>query len=122
MQDLVGIVRRGDEMERALDGYRKTETARRQGRRSPAIANTIPGWHTALDLTHLLTVSEAVARAGLNARKAGAHTSATTIRRRIRAFATFNFVIRKGAAGAMQVEREPLPPMTEEEEADYRKR
>ena len=28
---------------------------------------------------------------------------------------TFNFVISKGPDGAMQVEREPLPPMTDEQ-------
>jgi succinate dehydrogenase / fumarate reductase flavoprotein subunit len=74
-----------------------------------------PGWHTALDLTHLLTVSEAIARAGIERKESrGAHFR-DDYPEKDPAFATFNFVIRKGTDGALRVEREPLPPMTEEQ-------
>ena len=64
MQELVGIVRRGDEMQRALDALavlkqRAAKVAVTGNRESN------PGWHTALDLPNLLIVSEAIARSAL---------------------------------------------------------
>ena len=64
MQDLVGIVRNEAEMEQALDGDR---AARKRARRKVGVGGNReynPGWHTALDLHNLLTVSEAIARCG----------------------------------------------------------
>ena len=64
MQDLVGIVRREDEMLRALEGLEALkERASRVGVAGNREYN--PGWHTALDLPNLLTVSEAVTRCAL---------------------------------------------------------
>ena len=65
MQDLVGIVRREEEMHA---GPGTTWQAQGAGaRRSSVVGNREynPGWHTALDLHNLLTVSEAITRAGL---------------------------------------------------------
>src|SRR2546423_12636704 len=61
MQDLVGIVRREEEMLRALEGLAQL---RQRAERAKVTGNREynPGWHTALDLHNLLTVSEAVAR------------------------------------------------------------
>src|SRR6185503_2639933 len=64
MQDLVGIMRREEEMVRALDGLQKLwERARKVGVSGNREYN--PGWHTALDLKNLLTVSEAVTRSAI---------------------------------------------------------
>ena len=73
MQDLVGIVRREEEMEQALDGILKLrERAKHVAVRGNREYN--PGWHTALDLNNLLTVSEAVTRAALERKESrGAH-------------------------------------------------
>lgn len=113
MQDLVGIVRREEEMTRALENIaalsRRAATASVQGNREYN-----PGWHTALDLNHLLTVSEAVARAALERKESrGAHFR-DDHPNKDEQYAKFNIVLRKGADGAMQVAREPLPPMSEE--------
>src|SRR5438105_7874821 len=64
MQDLVGIVRREDEVQRALEGL---AALRKRASQAKVTGNRDynPGWHTALDLHNLLTVSEAVARAAL---------------------------------------------------------
>ena len=73
MQDLVGIVRRQGEMEQALAGWRSCKRAGGQGR---VVGNREynPGWHTALDLHNLLTVSEAIARAAIDRKESrGAH-------------------------------------------------
>jgi succinate dehydrogenase / fumarate reductase flavoprotein subunit len=114
MQDLVGIVRRRDEMERALEGIAKLkQRAGKVGIGGNREYN--PGWHTALDLNHLLTVSEAIARAGIERKESrGAHFR-DDYPEKDPAFATFNFVIHKGPDGAMKIGREPLPPMTEEQ-------
>ncbi|MGH7549435.1 MAG: fumarate reductase/succinate dehydrogenase flavoprotein subunit [Gemmatimonadota bacterium] len=73
MQDKVGIVRTGSEIEEAIDGLgRLRERAGRVGVSGHREYN--PGWHTALDLHNLLTVSEAIARAALERRESrGAH-------------------------------------------------
>src|SRR5215831_16113603 len=57
MQDLVGIVRKEDEMVRALEGL---ERLKDRARRTRAIGNREynPGWHTCMDLYSLMTVAE----------------------------------------------------------------
>ena len=74
MQDLVGIVRTEAEMQRALEGIAHgcKERARRVGVAGNREYN--PGWHTALDLANLLTVSEAITRAAIERRESrGGH-------------------------------------------------
>src|SRR5439155_23016159 len=73
MQDLVGIVRREEEMRRALD---RIVELKRRAARTTVVGNREynPGWHTALDLDCLLTVSEAITRAALDRKESrGAH-------------------------------------------------
>jgi len=114
MQDLVGIVRREDEIERALDGIAKLkERASKVAVSGNREYN--PGWHTALDLPNLLTVSEAVALAALARKESrGAHFR-DDYPEKDPAYGAFNFVISKGTDGAMRIGRETLPPMTEEQ-------
>jgi len=109
MQADVGIVRRQDEMERALDGiFKLKERAKHVAVGGNRDYN--PGWHTALDLNNLLTVSEAVTRAALLRKESrGAHFR-EDYPEKDATFATFNLVIRKGKDGEMQVSREPLVP------------
>ena len=96
MQDLVGIVRREEEMERALEGIFEAEGAGPAWSASAATANTIPGWHTALDLENLLTVSEAIARAALERKESrGAHFR-DDYPAKTKTTGRFNIVIRKG--------------------------
>jgi len=113
MQDLVGIVRNAAEMSRALDGIAEL---RRRAREVGVGGNREynPGWHTALDLDNLLTVSEAVARAGLEREESrGAHFREDHPQKDP-AFGQVNVAIRRGADGEMVVRREPLPPMAPE--------
>jgi len=113
MQHLVGIVRREDEMKRALDGLQRLwERARRVGVTGHREFN--PGWHTALDLTSLLTVSEAVTRAALERKESrGAHFR-DDMPDKDPAFGKTSIVVRKGSAGTMQVSREPISQMPPE--------
>jgi succinate dehydrogenase flavoprotein subunit len=113
MQSKVGIVRRQEEMEQALDGVQKLwERSKHVSVSGNREYN--PGWHTALDLHHLMTVSEAITRAAMERKESrGAHFR-EDYPEKSEAFASFNLVIRKAASGEMQVIREPLPPMTDE--------
>src|SRR5205085_3327194 len=64
MQDSVGIVRTENEMVSALENLKKfRDRANRVGVTGNREFN--PGWHTALDLPNLLTVSEAITRAAI---------------------------------------------------------
>jgi succinate dehydrogenase / fumarate reductase flavoprotein subunit len=113
MQDLVGIVRREDEMERAIKSIAELQTrASRAGVTGNREYN--PGWHTALDLRHLLTVSEAIARAALDRKESRGGHFRDDYPDKAPDGATYNTVIRKGRDGAMQLERTPIPPMPQE--------
>ena len=74
MNDLVGIIRRADEVEAALDRLQDLKERDRavavEGHRQ-----FNPGWHLALDLKNMLVVSECVARAALIREESrGGHT------------------------------------------------
>ena len=74
MHELVGIIRTRTELEEALARIgRLRERAQRVGVKGSRIYN--PGWHLALDLLTLLTVSEAIARSALLREESrGGHT------------------------------------------------
>lgn len=113
MQNLVGIVRREDEMRRALDGLQALwKRARRVGVTGHRDFN--PGWHTSLDLTNLLTVSECITRAALERKESrGAHFR-DDCPDKDSALGKVSIVLRKGRDGGMEVTREPLPEMPPE--------
>jgi succinate dehydrogenase / fumarate reductase flavoprotein subunit len=113
MQDLVGIVRTEAEMQRALDGLRALrERAARVSVAGHREYNT--GWHAALDLHSLLTVSEAIARSAVERRESRGGHFRDDYPDKDPAFARFNIVVRRGADGAMEVVRAPLPEMPAE--------
>src|SRR5438874_1600006 len=110
MQHNVGIVRDEGEMRSALD-HLKTfwERAGRAGITGNRDFN--PGWHTALDLKNLLTVSEASARAALERKESRGAQFREDYPEKEERFAKVNTVIRKGEDGSMEVRLEPLPEM-----------
>ncbi|MFL5557796.1 MAG: fumarate reductase/succinate dehydrogenase flavoprotein subunit [Gemmatimonadaceae bacterium] len=110
MQDLVGIVRREEEIRRALDAL-KTLQARARKVSVTGNREYNPGWHTALDLRNLLTVSEIVARAALERKESRGGHFRDDFPNRDPNYAKFNIVIRRGPDGEMQVTREQIPEM-----------
>jgi succinate dehydrogenase flavoprotein subunit len=110
MQDLVGIVRQEKEMLQALERIEQLKArAQRVGVSGNREYN--PGWHTAIDLNNLLTVSETVTRAALERKESrGAHFR-DDYPAKDNKFGSFNIVIRKGADGEPQIMREPIPEM-----------
>ena len=91
MQNQVGIVRREEEMRDALE---KLTGSADKASQVGVVGNREynGGWHTALDLRHLLTVSEIITRAASNGKKAEGRISVKTIPRRVnkRAAATLS--------------------------------
>jgi succinate dehydrogenase / fumarate reductase flavoprotein subunit len=112
MQQLVGIVRQEREMQEALERLKlfraRAELAGVAGNRE---YNN--GWHTAIDLRNLITVAEAVTRAGLERRESrGAHFR-DDFPSKSDEFSRVNLVIERAADGAMRITRAPvaeLPP------------
>jgi succinate dehydrogenase / fumarate reductase flavoprotein subunit len=113
MQDLVGIVRQEMEMLQALERIQQLkERAEQVGVGGNREYN--PGWHTAIDLNNLLTVSEMVTKAALERKESrGAHFRDDYPNKDAN-FGSFNIVIRKGPNGEMQIVREPIPEMSAE--------
>ena len=106
MQKLVGIVRKEGEMRQAVDELRKLRE--RAGRvRANGNREYNPGWHTALDLQNLLTVSEMIALAALERKESrGAHFREDYPIKN-ETFGRCNIVVRKDADGRMAILREP---------------
>jgi succinate dehydrogenase / fumarate reductase flavoprotein subunit len=113
MHELVGIVRQEDEMIRAVDAI---EVLRQKAEQVGVVGNREynPAWHTALDLPNLLTVSEAVARAGIERKESrGAHFR-EDFPEKDAEYGAFNLVVRKGSGGDMEVVRRPREDMPAE--------
>jgi succinate dehydrogenase / fumarate reductase flavoprotein subunit len=110
MQDLVGIVRREDEMARALEGIGKLcERAGKVAVYGNREYN--PGWHTALDLRNLLTVSEAITRSALERKESRGAQYREDYPDKDAAFGKVNIVVQKALDDSMQVRREPIQEM-----------
>ena len=62
-----------------------------------------PGWHAALDLNNLLTVSEAITRSALERRESRGGHFREDYPEKDPVYATFNIIVRKGLDGTMGV-------------------
>jgi succinate dehydrogenase / fumarate reductase, flavoprotein subunit len=113
MQDLVGIVRQEGEMQRALE-----EIGRLEDRASRAAIEGNreynPGWHTALDLANLLTVSRAITLSAIERKESRGGHFREDYPDKDPGAAKFNIIIRKGARGEMELSRQPIAEMPAE--------
>jgi succinate dehydrogenase / fumarate reductase flavoprotein subunit len=113
MQDNVGIVRREAEMQHALEAL----AGLRERAASVAVPGNRefnPGWHTALDLANLLTISEAITRSALERKESRGGHFRDDYPAKDEAFAHFNIVVSRGTNGEMNVSRVPLPEIRED--------
>ena len=110
MQQNVGIVRDEGEMRSALD-HLKTFWERAARVEVTGNRDFNPGWHTALDLKNLLTVSEAITRAALERKESRGAQFREDYPEKDERFSKVNTLIRKGEDGGMEVLLEPLPEM-----------
>jgi succinate dehydrogenase / fumarate reductase flavoprotein subunit len=113
MQALVGIVRTENEMSQALEtigGYWEREA--RSGIGSNRQYNN--GWHTAMDLKNLLTVSEAITRAALLRKESRGAQFRDDFPEKDPEWGKFNNIVRRADDGGMVVESRPVTPIPPE--------
>ncbi|MEO7266258.1 MAG: fumarate reductase/succinate dehydrogenase flavoprotein subunit [Ferruginibacter sp.] len=113
MQQLVGIVRNETEMLRAQEHLgmmrQRAANASVSGNRE-----FNPGWHTALDLHNMLTISEAITMAALERKESrGAHFREDFPYKDLRC-GKFNLVIERNSDGQMKIREEPIPEIRED--------
>lgn len=116
MQELVGIVRVESELTQAIDIIQKvkaqSEMAACGGNRGYN-----PGWHTALELMHMLTVAEAIARAAKERKESRGGHFREDFPDKSEEFGKINISIRKGANGNMEVNKIPKTPLRDDLQA-----
>ncbi len=114
MNDLVGIIRDGAELQAALEGIEGfKERAKRLSVEGHRQYN--PGWHLALDLRNMLIVSECIAKAALEREESrGGHTR-NDFPGPNPEWGTINLVLTINEAGdGVTLTRQPLPVMPED--------
>jgi succinate dehydrogenase / fumarate reductase flavoprotein subunit len=116
MQDMVGIVRNESEMAAALDGLQKL-WARAKTVGCTGNRDYNPGWHTALDLKNLLTVSEAITRSALERKESRGGHFRDDFPEKVADCAKFNIMTFRGPDGQMRIRREPVKDMPAELQA-----
>ncbi len=112
MQELVGIVRNETEMRQAIE---KIGNFKMRAEKTAVTGNREynPGWHTALDLKNLLTVSEAITRAALERKESRGAQFREDYPNQEERFSKVNTIVSKSAAGSMQLRLEQLPELPE---------
>jgi len=112
MQELVGIVRNETEMRQAIE---KIGNFKMRAEKTAVTGNREynPGWHTALDLKNLLTVSEAITRAALERKESRGAQFREDYPNQEERFSKVSTIVSKSAAGSMQLRLEQLPELPE---------
>jgi succinate dehydrogenase / fumarate reductase flavoprotein subunit len=107
MQRLVGIVRQQPELDEAIT---KIETLAARARDASCGGNRgyNPGWHTALELKHMLTVAEAITRAALERRESRGGHFREDFPGKDEAFGRVNISIQRRPDGSMEVMQKQL--------------
>jgi succinate dehydrogenase / fumarate reductase flavoprotein subunit len=113
MHNLVGIIRTESELKEALG---KLQEYKERAKHTSVEGNQQynPGWHLAMDLRSLLTVSEAVTIAALQRQESrGGHTR-EDYPKTDPEWGKYNNSIKQKADGSMEIEKMPLPQMPPE--------
>ncbi len=109
MQELVGIVRMESEMKQALEVIEKLHV-REANVGIDGNRQYNNGWHTAMDLRHLLTVSEAITRAAILRQESRGAQFREDFQSKDPEWGKYNLVIKKTDSG-MAVEKRPVPEL-----------
>ncbi len=113
MQELVGIVRKEDEMLHAAEGL-KALKARAANVSVTGSREYNPGWHTAIEIQNLITVSEAVILSAVARKESRGGHFREDYQDKKAEFGTFNHLVDQAADGTMELTQKPIPPMTAE--------
>ncbi len=113
MHKLVGIVRVEDELNEAL-GKIKDLSARADRAGCGGNRGYNPGWHTAMELKHMITVAEAIARAARERKESRGGHFREDFQQKSESFGKINICIKKGADGNMEVKHIPKQKVRED--------
>jgi succinate dehydrogenase / fumarate reductase flavoprotein subunit len=115
MNDLVGIIRTGSELEESL---REIEVFKERAKTMVVEGHRQynPGWHLAIDLRNMLIVSEAIAKAALAREESrGGHTRDDFPKTDVEVWGKKNLVVNLNADGTgVDLHEKPLPVMPDE--------
>ena len=106
MQKLVGIVRTEIELTEAIQKI-KDFGLRISKAGCPGNRAYNPGWHTALELKHMITVAEAIARAALERKESRGGHFREDYEQKSDVFGKVNIAIRKNSDGSMELKQVP---------------
>ena len=113
MHNLVGIVRTGSELTQAIDElgsfWKFCENVGCTGNRYYN-----PGWHTAMELRHMLTVAEAIARAANERKESRGGHFREDFPDKSQEFGEMNIRISKASDGSMKMDRIPKSKLRED--------
>jgi succinate dehydrogenase / fumarate reductase flavoprotein subunit len=113
MHKLVGIVRLENELEEAITKIRElAQRAMNAGCGGNRGYN--PGWHTAMELKHMLTVAEAIARAAKERKESRGGHFREDFQLKSDVFSKINICIKKDGEGSMAVTHIPKPKVRED--------
>ena len=106
MQKLVGIVRTENELAEAIE---KISELKKRIARAGCTGNRSynPGWHTAMELKHMITVAEAIARAARERKESRGGHFREDYQQKSDVFGNVNICIQKDAGGEMVVKKIP---------------
>jgi succinate dehydrogenase / fumarate reductase, flavoprotein subunit len=110
MQQLVGIVRMESEMREALVRIQQLKDL---SSRVGVVGHREyhAGWHTAIDLRNLLSVSEAIARSAIERKESRGGHFREDYPEKAAEFGTINIMVKQAGDRSMQVSRIPIPPI-----------
>jgi succinate dehydrogenase / fumarate reductase flavoprotein subunit len=111
MQDLVGIIRNGKEVQQALDVIQDLKTKQLTAEGGRAFN---PGWHLAIDMQNMLRVSECIAKAALEREESrGGHTR-DEFPAATQEWGKLNLVCNLNDDNSITLTRKPLPQMPDD--------
>jgi succinate dehydrogenase / fumarate reductase flavoprotein subunit len=111
MQELVGIIRNGEEVRSALGTIERLKTKRLTAEGGRAFN---PGWHLAIDMQNMLRVSECIAKAALEREESrGGHTR-DEFPGPSAEWGQLNLACTLNDDNSITLTRKPLPVMTDE--------
>jgi len=113
MHELVGIVRTEHELAEAVV---KIEELKQRATKAACGGNRgyNPGWHTAMELTHMLTVAEAIARCAKERKESRGGHFREDFPEKSEEFAKSNICVQRGEDGTMRIRFLPKPKMRED--------
>jgi succinate dehydrogenase flavoprotein subunit len=113
MQTLVGIVRHGPELDQAVQ---EIEVLKERAAHAACDGNRgyNPGWHTVLELKHMLTVAEAIATAAMVRKESRGGHFREDFPHKDEAFGHANTQIKRDADGKMLIRQIPKTPLRQD--------